>query len=95
MDAVLGNDNKDYSASEEIAKGLIDKLSNSNLKIFDSVGYGKDYRFRGKSVIASSLVWQENVIHMACFKIDETDNIDSRDIGQMSSYRRRMNNMNQ
>ena len=93
MDAVLQNEKKDYNVSEDKAKALIDKLNNSNVKTFDSVGYGKDYRFESKGVIGSSLVWQDNVIHMVCFKIDDTDNIDSRDIGQMSSYRRRMGNM--
>ncbi|MFC2145626.1 ARPP-1 family domain-containing protein, partial [Actinomycetota bacterium] len=73
MDAVLQKDNKDYNASEEKAKELIEKLNNSNLKKFDSVGYGRDYRFEGKGVIGSSLVWQDNIIHMACFKIDDFD----------------------
>ena len=92
MDAVLSSDDKDYNVSEEKAKELIDKLTNSNVKIFDSVGYGKDFRFTGKGLIASSLVWQENIIHMACFKIDNADNNDVKDIGRMSSYKRRMEN---
>jgi len=95
MDAVLQNDDKDYSVSEEKAKELIDKLTNSNVKIFDSVSYGKDFRFTGKGLIGSSLVWQDNVIHVACFKIDNADNIDVSDIGRMSSYKRRMENRNQ
>jgi len=95
MDAVLQNDNKDYNTSEEKAKKLIDNLNNSNVKTYDSVGYGRDYRFESKGIMGSSLVWQDNVIHMVCFKIDDADNIDSRDIGQMSSYRRRMNNRSQ
>ena len=92
MDAVLGSDGKDYSVSEEHAKDLIDKLNNSNVKTFDSVGYGKDFRFEGKSVIGSSLVWQDNVIHMACFKVDDADKMDLRNIGSIQSYRRRMGN---
>jgi hypothetical protein len=95
IDAVMHKDNGDYHASEEKARELVDKLNNSNLKKFDSVGYGRDYRFEGKGVIGSSLVWKDNVIHMACFNIDDPDNIDLNDTGQMSSYRRRMDNWNQ
>jgi len=92
MDAVLGNDGKEYSVSEDKAKELIEKLTNSNIKTFDSVGYGKDFRFTGEGVIGSSLVWRDNVIHMACFRTDDADSIDSRDIGNISGYRRRMGN---
>jgi len=59
------------------------------------VGYGKDFRFEGKGVIGSSLIWQDNVIHMAGFKVDEADKIYSKNIGHMSSYKRRMGNRGQ
>jgi len=38
MDAVLENNGKDYSISEERARELIDKINDSDVKIFDSVG---------------------------------------------------------
>lgn len=91
MDAVLQNDGKDYTVTEDQARQLIDKLNNSNVKTFDSVGYGKDFRFTGRGVIGSSLVWHDCVIHMACFKVDNAaGDIDSRNIDRMSSYRTRM-----
>jgi len=92
MDAVLANDGKDYNAPEEKAKKLIDKLNKSDIKTFDSVGYGKDFRLTGKGVIGSSLVWHDNVIHMACFRTDDAGDIDYSNIGQMSGYRRRIDN---
>jgi hypothetical protein len=38
---------------------------------FDSVGLGYDYRFEGKSVIGSALVYEKSVHHLACFQADK------------------------
>lgn len=92
MDAVLENNGKDYSISEERARELIDKINDSDVKIFDSVGYGKDFRFKSKDIIGSSLVWHDNVIHMACFRVDDDGSSGLKDTGNMSGYRRRMGN---
>lgn len=97
IDALLENKNKDYNVSGGKAKDFIMKLEDANTKIFDSVGYGKDYRFKGNGVIASSLVWSESVIHMACFKSDdagskEDDFAGFEDNGLISSYRQRRRN---
>jgi hypothetical protein len=47
------------------------KLNNSNLNIFDSVGYGKDWFLilRGQRCNGSPLVWQENLIIWFALKL--------------------------
>ncbi len=92
IDAVLQNDGKEYEVKESEVIEFMDRIKNSNDKSFESVGYGRDFRFTGKGVIGSSLVWNDCVIHMACFKMDDTKVFDSRDTGNMSGYRRRMDN---
>ena len=81
MDAVLQNDAKEYDVQESQVIDFIDRIKSSNAKSFDSVGYGMDFRFTGKGVIGSSLVWNDCVIHMACFKMDDTKLNDLRITG--------------
>lgn len=58
---------------------------------FDSVGYGQDYRYEGKKIVGSALVHEGVVIHMAFFRITETEKA-----GHMSPvFRRRAYRTNQ
>ena len=70
IDAVLGGNGKDFSITDKQAKELVEKLRESNVKAFDSVGYGRDFCFEGRGVIGSSPVWYDDVIHIACFKVE-------------------------
>jgi len=92
MDALLQNDSKEYEIKESEVDEFIEKIKNSNAKNFDSVGYGMDLRLAGKGVIGSALAWDNCVIHMACFKMDDEKIFESSDTGNMSGYRRRMDN---
>jgi hypothetical protein len=54
---------------------------------FDSVGYGCDYRYEGQKIVGSALVHENSVIHMAFFRISESERA-----GRMSSASRRRAN---
>lgn len=42
-------------------------------KKYKSVGMGWDYRFEGKSLVGSALVYRKKVVHMAFFKMGEAE----------------------
>jgi len=39
------------------------------------VGYGCDHRFEGDALIGSSLIYQDQMIHSAFFKLDAEDEL--------------------
>ncbi|MBM4305953.1 MAG: hypothetical protein FJ123_04360 [Deltaproteobacteria bacterium] len=83
MDAVLQK-KSDNEASMEKAKSFIEEATLCEEKRYESIGHGWDHRFEGKTVVGSSLVYQDKVIHMAFFRADDTDRI-----GNMSAPSRR------
>jgi len=72
--------------SVDKARAFIEGASACDEKRYESVGYGHDHRFEGKTIVGSSLVYQDKVIHMAFFKVDDTDRAETL---SSSSRRRR------
>jgi len=93
MDALLQYGGKEYDVEPGKVDEFMDKVKSADSRSFESVGYGRDFRLAGKGVIGSSLVWEDAVIHMACFKMEGESPAGSKDTGNMSGYRRRMDNM--
>ena len=91
MDALTEKPVKGKEPSQEKADTFLKKIPGCIENPFDSVGYGKDYRYEGKKIVGSALVHENIVIHMAFFQITGTEKI-----GRMSSVsQRRANRTNQ
>jgi hypothetical protein len=69
-----------------MAKSFIEEATRCEEKKYESIGYGHDHRFEGKTIVGSSLVYQERVIHMAFFRVDGSDRAGTI---SSSSHRRR------
>jgi hypothetical protein len=84
MDALFQKKENGEGASVDKAKSFIKEATECEEKKYESMGYGWDHRFERKTIVGSSLVYQEKVIHMAFFRIDETERV-----GAISSSSRR------
>ncbi len=84
MDALTEKPAKGKDASQGKADAFLNKVIECAENPFDSVGYGRDYRYEGKKIVGSALVHESIVIHMAFFQITETEKA-----GRMSSVTRR------
>ena len=84
IDALLRKGKITQIPSVDKTKAFIEGASQCEEKRYESVGYGWDHRFEGKAIVGSSLVYQEKVIHMAFFKVDESERA-----GAISSSSRR------
>jgi hypothetical protein len=84
MDALLQKKKNGDEASVDKAKSFIKEATECEEKRYESIGYGWDHRLQGKMIVGSSLVYQEKVIPMAFFKIDEEERV-----GTISSSSRR------
>jgi hypothetical protein len=85
MDALLQQQReKADNGSAEKARMFIEQSRQCKEEKFKSVGHGWDHRFDGPAIVGSVLVHQEKVIHMAFFRMDESEKV-----GEMSSASRR------
>ena len=84
MDALTEKPAKGKEASPKKKEAFLKKILECAENPFDSVGYGRDYRYEGKKIVGSALVHESTVIHMAFFQITETEKA-----GHMSSVSRR------
>jgi len=84
MDALTEKPAKGKSASRKKADAFLGAILQCDEHPFDSVGYGRDYRYEGKKIVGSALVHDRAVIHMAFFQITEAEKT-----GRMSSVNRR------
>jgi hypothetical protein len=85
MDALTEKPAKGREAYQAKRGEFLERILTCAEQPFDSVGYGRDYRYEGKKIVGSALVHENSVIHMAFFQITETEKA-----GRMSSvYRRR------
>ena len=71
-------------ASRKKTDAFLKKILQCTEHPFDSVGYGRDYRYEGKKIVGSALVHENTVIHMTFFQITETEKA-----GRMSPVSRR------
>lgn len=84
MDALTEKPIHSKETPGELADIFLKKLLLCKEQPFDSVGYGRDYRYEGKKIVGSALVHDSTVIHMAFFQITEVEKA-----GHMSSVSRR------
>ena len=84
MDALTEKPAKGKAASREKADAFLAEILECKENAFDSVGYGRDYRYEGQKIVGSALVHNSIVIHMAFFQITEAEKS-----GRMSSVNRR------
>jgi len=75
---------KSSTGDLEAAQGFLDRAGACEEKIFESVGYGEDLRYKGAQLAGSALFHEGTVIHTAFFHLDEG----IRD-GHMSGINRR------
>ncbi|MBW6485180.1 MAG: hypothetical protein K0B01_03375 [Syntrophobacterales bacterium] len=84
MDALTEKPARGKETPWEKAYAFLKKTLRCTEHPFDSVGYGRDYRYEGKKLVGSALVYEGTVIHMAFFQITETEKA-----GHMSPVSRR------
>lgn len=84
MEALLQKKPKTEQPEIKEAKGFIDEALKCDQRKYKSVGKGWDYRFEGERVVGSSLKLGKKVIHVAFFRITESEKA-----GQIAGYRRR------
>lgn len=73
-----------YTATTDRAKMFLDDILNCREERFQSLGHGWDYRYEGKSIVGSALLYEETVIHTAFFGTTE-----SGKVGNMAGPRQR------
>lgn len=84
MDALTAKPVKEKGTHAKKTNAFLKKIFQCTEQPFDSVGYGRDYRYEGKKIVGSALVHENTVIHTAFFQITETEKA-----GHMSSVSRR------
>lgn len=84
MDAILEKPAKGKIPTMDMAKAFLDEMLQATEQIYDSVGYGRDFRYEGKKLVGSALVHENTVIHMACFRITQEEKV-----GTMAGLNRR------
>lgn len=75
LEGLLGS--KDQSSnSDDIAnqtRKFLDEIIASEETQFPSVGHGTDHRFKAKALAGTALIHENEVIHAAFFRLDETE----------------------
>lgn len=84
MDALLQKHKSRVKAKLGNASEFLDALQSCADKRFKSAGLGWDHRFEGSTIVGSSLVNNDTVVHAAFFKVDP-----SAQVGWMAGYARR------
>lgn len=84
IDALLQQSKAAELPSLEKARAFLEEASRCEEKRYESIGLGWDHRFEGKGIVGSSLVYQDKVIHMAFFRMGESERV-----GEMASSSRR------
>lgn len=79
-DAAIGEKSENKPSIKE-AKAFIVEALMSQEQHFESVGYGQDYRYSGRNVAGSALVYADTVIHAAFFRNEVEDKPNTRMAG--------------
>ena len=67
-----------------LAKSFLAEITSAEERQFPSVGHGTDFRYKAPTLAASVLVHENEVIHAAFFRLEETEQPE-----HMASIRRR------
>ncbi|GAB6056572.1 hypothetical protein JCM15415_18880 [Methanobacterium movens] len=65
-------ENKPLNPEESLFEEFVDDLLKSSEEVHESVGYGKDHRFKSKNTLGSALIHKNKIIHAAFFKKERT-----------------------
>ncbi len=84
MDAILEKAENAPAPDSAKAKAFLNEIEECSEKRYESVGKGHDYRFEGKLMVGSALVVEEKVIHLAFFRVTESEKA-----GAIAGLRRR------
>jgi len=84
MEAILQKKENAAKSKNDKAKAFIKEASSCGEKKYESIGNGWDYRYEGKKVVGSALLYRKKVIHMAFFRVTEGEKV-----GPMPGYSRR------
>jgi hypothetical protein len=69
-----GHDATDLEAARPRAMAFLREVPESTEKTFASVGYGTDCRYRKSGLAGAALVHEDNVVHMAFFRVIAAEN---------------------
>ena len=84
LEALIRKEQKTEKPEEDKVEQFIDETLGSEEKKYESVGQGWDYRFEGKELVGSALKVGKKVVHLAFFRITESEKA-----GKIAGYRRR------
>ena len=90
MDAVLGFKRGSSSLSDPAS--FLEEIKKCQVEVFNSVGYGHDYRFSRGKVVGSALIYGQTVIHGAFFALEsgrENENDNFANVDRRRSWRRK------
>jgi hypothetical protein len=71
LDAILMEDSKQDKNEIKKVEKFLEKTRNTNESRHKSVGHGYDHRFEGKTLVGSSLIYKDKVVHSAFFKLEQ------------------------
>lgn len=77
-------ENQSVDAIAGKARQFLHEITSAEEREFPSIGYGADHRFKGKCLAGTALVHQNEIVHAAFFRMDDT-----ADTQRIAPYRRR------
>jgi len=84
MEALIHRKKRAPRASLDKAKAFMARVKDCEEKRYASVGMGWDYRYLGKDVVGSALLYRRKVVHMAFFNAEGAERI-----GRMADFQTR------
>jgi len=84
MEALLESKGNGSQPEKSKAEAFLQEAAECTEKKYESIGKGWDFRYEGKTVVGSALAVDDKVIHMAFFRVSESDRT-----GEMASTRQR------
>lgn len=84
LEALIRRKPKTKKPKKQKTVQFMHEALDSEEKKYDSVGEGKDYRYEGDEIVGSALKVGKKVIHLAFFRITESEKV-----GAIAGYRRR------
>jgi hypothetical protein len=73
MEAVIERKEDAAKAEASRPEDFLREAAGCEEKRYPSAGLGSDYRYEGKSIVGSALAVEEHVIHLAFFRVTESD----------------------
>jgi hypothetical protein len=88
LDGLLQSKEQFNQSSIASAQAFLQEVQDSQASQFESVGQGVDYRFEGTRTVGSALVSDASVIHLAFFRLDQSEREQPTPTTQRSLWRR-------